>query len=227
MIYNGGFGGLAPRPTELILKEVNFLLQLFSSQDFFSLQEVANTGNDETGTHVDMGRGPSAVTQKRKARDQSSGGLEQPIAAAGMSQLSCLRDLFSGHNFRTPPRSTGRETRRSPSPQPGTSDVKRQPAGNCKKKRTLHSEVSDGRTVRFAVPRRSNAELGVPERIKPGRLFFLTVDLPDVYNTVREDFVNNFDNLVSYCASVEESRSPGKVTSHLHAFLEFEEPQFC
>lgn len=59
-------------------------------------------------------------------------------------------------------------------------------------------------------------------RLRPGRLFAITLGLPDVYPTVREDFIESFAHLTSYCCSLERSNKSGQVSNHLHAFLEFD-----
>lgn len=58
-------------------------------------------------------------------------------------------------------------------------------------------------------------------RVRPGRCFFITIDLDQYYESVRQDFISGFDQLVSFCVAVEESRSSKRVSYHMHAYLEF------
>ena len=72
-------------------------------------------------------------------------------------------------------------------------------------------------------------ELLIPSllgRIRAGRIFFITVSLTDLFSRVREDFVDNFEDLASYCSNVESSHSSGIMFHHLHVFLEFREKFF-
>lgn len=61
-------------------------------------------------------------------------------------------------------------------------------------------------------------------RCKPGCLFFVTLSLDEVYQDVRKDFLLSFNNIVTFCVAVEESKVSNKVSYHLHAFLEFASP---
>lgn len=72
----------------------------------------------------------------------------------------------------------------------------------------------------------SDAESGIKSRRKPGRSFFVTISLGEVYNTVREDFIQFFTNIVTFCVAVEISKVSSSVENHLHAFLEFDSPCF-
>lgn len=58
-------------------------------------------------------------------------------------------------------------------------------------------------------------------RVKPGRCFFLTLDVQELFEDVRQDFLSSFDDLVRYCISIEKSCKSERVSYHLHAFLEF------
>ena len=58
-------------------------------------------------------------------------------------------------------------------------------------------------------------------RLKPGKQFFVTISLPELYNNVRQDFVANFDDLATYCVAVETPSEKSTGSYHLHAFLEF------
>lgn len=63
-------------------------------------------------------------------------------------------------------------------------------------------------------------------RAKPGRLFFITLAVAEVYSSIREDFLLAFEGypIVSYLVALEESRQSLEVSNHLHCYLEFEEP---
>lgn len=63
----------------------------------------------------------------------------------------------------------------------------------------------------------------VVKRQKPGALFFITIEVFEVYEGVREDFVGNFDNVVTFCCALEKSSVSERVSYHLHCFLEFSE----
>lgn len=56
---------------------------------------------------------------------------------------------------------------------------------------------------------------------KGGRLFFVTVDIVESYDTLREDFVSFFDDLLCYCCVIEKSNVSSRIDYHLHCFLEF------
>lgn len=47
--------------------------------------------------------------------------------------------------------------------------------------------------------------------------------MSEVFDTIRQDFVNTFDQVVSFCCSLEVSKSSLKVSNHLHCFMEFAE----
>lgn len=62
-------------------------------------------------------------------------------------------------------------------------------------------------------------------RVKPGKLFFITLSLnkESFYEGIREDFVNSFEGVVTFCCAIEQSGKSELVSRHLHCFLEFEE----
>ena len=49
-------------------------------------------------------------------------------------------------------------------------------------------------------------------RLKPGKQFFVTISLSELYNNVRQDFVANFDELATYCGPVETSSEKSTVS---------------
>lgn len=63
-------------------------------------------------------------------------------------------------------------------------------------------------------------------RQRPGRKFFLTIDLESYYESVRKDIVLWFDQLVSFCVAVEVSRISKRVSFHAHCYFEFSEKLF-
>ena len=101
-------------------------------------------GRGDTGIYVDM-RGLEKHSHKRKVDRGREGSLEHLTAASGLSSPT-LRDLLSGHDFRSqsPVRSTSRAVRRSPSPLPpvGGSSGRPRVAGECIRQRKSKVVVS-------------------------------------------------------------------------------------
>lgn len=58
-------------------------------------------------------------------------------------------------------------------------------------------------------------------RNRPGTLFFVTLSVLNISSNIRRDFVNIFDDLVSYCCCLENSWKSSEVSWHIHCFLEF------
>lgn len=72
---------------------------------------------------------------------------------------------------------------------------------------------------------RVKEKLGVSrlaKRKRGGRQFFITVELLEIYEGVREDFLAWFEGVLTFCVAVEISRVSSRVSNHLHAFLEFD-----
>lgn len=69
---------------------------------------------------------------------------------------------------------------------------------------------------------RDNDSVGV-SRLKPGHLFFITLSLNEgsFYPVIRQDFVECFEGVVTYCCAIEKSSEQSLVSFHLHCFLEF------
>lgn len=61
-------------------------------------------------------------------------------------------------------------------------------------------------------------------RKKPSTKFFITIDLPDYYESVRKDFLAWYSEVITFCIAVEVSRVSSRVSYHLHAYLEFLTP---
>lgn len=62
-------------------------------------------------------------------------------------------------------------------------------------------------------------------RMRPGKIFFITLSGFDYYRSVRVEFVKNIKYifpLLTYCVAVEKSNVSKLVSYHLHAFLEFD-----
>lgn len=59
---------------------------------------------------------------------------------------------------------------------------------------------------------------------KPGRQFFIRLNIVEVYDKLRSDFVDSFFSIASYCCCIEKSRSAELVNYNLHYFLESETP---
>jgi hypothetical protein len=64
-------------------------------------------------------------------------------------------------------------------------------------------------------------------RRKKGRGFAVTVGLSDIYERGREDFLDYFDGVETYCVCVERHKNTGNKESdvskyHLHAYLRLE-----
>lgn len=70
------------------------------------------------------------------------------------------------------------------------------------------------------------SQFSTEKRRKPGKCFFITVDLLEYYESVRKDFKEWFSELVTFCIAVETSRVSKRVSFHLHAYLEFENKLF-
>lgn len=66
----------------------------------------------------------------------------------------------------------------------------------------------------------------VRKRVKPCSVFLVTLEVSDVYDTVREDFLEAFDSVLTYCVAIEKSCNSSRVSYHLHAFLEFKDKIF-
>lgn len=62
------------------------------------------------------------------------------------------------------------------------------------------------------------------KRLKPGSIFFITVECSSINETIRSDFVSSLSSVVTYCVALEESVSSKRVGYHLHIFLEFDKP---
>lgn len=113
-------------------------------------------------------------------------------------------------------------------PRPGPSGIKRRALGLSLQSNGVRQT---GRTE--AVPKRVNrstkGKRGEEKktRNKPGHIFFITVGLPELYDSVYRDFIKNFTNLTSYAVTVETSRKSSLVSYHIHSFLEFAEPVLC
>lgn len=76
---------------------------------------------------------------------------------------------------------------------------------------------------------RDTAQASAATRKKPGTIFFITVELDEStidVHFVREDFLSYFDNVVTFCIAVENSKRSDRVSKHLHAFLEFSVPVY-
>lgn len=69
----------------------------------------------------------------------------------------------------------------------------------------------------------STAQNKTAKRDRVVTSWFLTVELNEVYDIVREDFVNSFEDVVSYCCAVETSVTSSRVSNHLHCYLELNE----
>lgn len=67
--------------------------------------------------------------------------------------------------------------------------------------------------------RRNRSSAAGGSRRRPGHLFFLTLTVINIYEGIREDIKRSFDDVISYCVSLERSKKEG--TYHAHAFLEF------
>lgn len=70
-------------------------------------------------------------------------------------------------------------------------------------------------------PQQAPGAIPLVTRRKPGTIFFITISILELYYSIREDFIDYFDDLISYVVAVETSKSAQKVSNHLHAFLEF------
>lgn len=62
---------------------------------------------------------------------------------------------------------------------------------------------------------------GKKTRVRGSKLFFITVDVPEVYDNIREEFVENFSCVESYCVGLEKHKGESKCPYHLHAYLKF------
>lgn len=81
------------------------------------------------------------------------------------------------------------------------------------------------RTTTERVRDKENSPVSKSKRLKPGSQFFVTLHLSiPVYDQIRQDFVESFQDLITYCCAVERSQSSLHVSNHLHCFLEFSEP---
>lgn len=58
-------------------------------------------------------------------------------------------------------------------------------------------------------------------RAKPGLQFFITLNPVNYYDEIRSDFLHSFENLVTYCISIERSKE-NLSARHLHSYIEFE-----
>lgn len=63
-------------------------------------------------------------------------------------------------------------------------------------------------------------------RNKPSACFFITVDLPTYYESVRKDILAWFSEVVTFCVAVETSRVSKRVSYHCHLYLQFYTPCF-
>lgn len=79
------------------------------------------------------------------------------------------------------------------------------------------------RTTNRRVRDSVSSDVEVKTRLKPGSLFFITVELLTIYEELRCNFVNSFVDVVTYCCSIERSVSSKRVSNHLHCFLELKE----
>lgn len=62
------------------------------------------------------------------------------------------------------------------------------------------------------------------KRLKGTKLFFITVDVPEVYDNIRSDFLCNFSGVDSYCVAIEKHKGKSVNPWHLHAYIKFESP---
>lgn len=98
--------------------------------------------------------------------------------------------------------------------------AERSEAGNAERSPTIAPglEQLPGASAISSVENNSKSKR---KRCKPGRQFFVTLELFEIYAAVREDFVQAFEDLATYCVAVERSVVSKRVSFHLHAFLEF------
>lgn len=59
-------------------------------------------------------------------------------------------------------------------------------------------------------------------RSRATTVFFITLEVLDVYEDIRSDFLSSFFGVLTYCVALEKSKNSSRVSTHLHAFLEFE-----
>lgn len=63
-------------------------------------------------------------------------------------------------------------------------------------------------------------------RVKPSACFFITVDLPLYYASVRKDLLEWFTEVLTFCIAVETSRVSKRVSYHCHMYFQFENKIF-